>query len=74
MDRRLHGDGAMTWWSDFLTLAFGLAALVFAVTVLMPGAKFSRWLRERRWPAAEVVAGAMVVSMLALWLVIFMKE
>lgn len=61
----------MAWLSDFLTLTFGLAALVFAVTVLMPGAKFSVWLRGSRWPMVEVVAGAMVVSGLALMLAIF---
>lgn len=61
----------MAWLSDFLTLTFGLAALVFAVAVLMPGAKFSKWLRELQWPVVEVVVRAMVVSAFVLWLAIF---
>lgn len=42
----------MTSLSDFFTLTFGLVALVFAVTVLKPGAKFSRMLRGSGglWP------------------------
>lgn len=60
----------MAWLSDFLTLTFGLAALVFAVTVLMPGAKFSVWLRGRRWAVVEVVSAAVLVS----WFVLFSRS
>lgn len=59
----------MPWLADFFTLTCGLAALVFAVTVLMPGAPFSTWLRARRWPLLEVLIAAMSVSGFVLWLV-----
>ena len=57
----------MTWFSDLLTLTFGLAALVFAVTVLIPGAQFSGWLRAQRWVVAKVVGAAGVISMIVVF-------
>lgn len=58
----------MPWLSDFLTLTFGLAALVFAVTVLKPDAKFSRTLRAQRWVVAKVVGAAALVSTVVLFI------
>lgn len=53
--------------SDLLALTFGLSALVFAVSVLLPGASFSVWLRGRRWVVVEVVSMAALVSCVALF-------
>lgn len=53
--------------ADVLTLTFGLSALVFAVSFLLPGVSLSVWLRSRRRALAEVVIAAAVVS----WVVLF---
>lgn len=52
---------------DLLTLTFGLSALIFAVSVLLPGSTFSVWLRGRRWVLAEVVIAAALVSSVVLF-------
>lgn len=53
--------------SDLLTLTFCLSALVFAVSVLLPGAAFSVWLRGRRWALVGVVGMAALVSCFVLF-------
>lgn len=52
---------------DLLTLTFGLSALVFAVSVLLPCSTFAVWLRGRRWVLAEVVIAAALVSSVVLF-------